>query len=293
MRPSEVTPRLPPSPITLARIGEVRLAEDVERACTCEQCLGAQVGFGVRRQLEQSAEPHGALLRVTHDPVRLQGDGELETAGRISACGPIEDGPHVVDLGRDEIEVPGAEVDDAASSCPVGECVQAPELGVTQCILLAGRVEPLERELPDRLEHPEALLAVRIGAAADEALVEQRRQRVEVGAADLLRVLEGGAAAEHREPREERLLFLAEQVVAPRDRRAQRGVAFVGVATALEKVEPLPDPLEELLRAEQLDPRGGELDRERQTVEAADQLAHGRRVTDVARGLPARARGTT
>ena len=151
----------------------------------------------------------------------------------------------------------------------------------TQGVLLAGCVEPLERELPDRLEHPEALLAVRIGAAADEALVEQRRQRVEVGAADLLRVLERGAAAEHREPGEERLLVLAEQVVAPRDRGAQRGMALVGVTAALEEVEPLPDPLEQLLRAEQLDPRGGELDREREAVEAADQLVDGGRVTDV------------
>ena len=85
--------------------------------------------------------------------------------------------------------------------------------------------------------------------------------------ADLLRVLEGRAAAEHREPREERLLVLAEKVVAPRDRRAQRGVALVGIATALEEIEPLPDPLEQLLRAEQLDASGGELDREREAVE--------------------------
>ena len=44
---------------------------------------------------------------------------------------------------------------------------------MTQGVLLAGRVQPLERELPDRLEHPEALLAVPIGAAAKQALVEQ------------------------------------------------------------------------------------------------------------------------
>ena len=163
---------------------------------------------------------------------------------------------------------------------------------MTQRVLLARGLEPLERELPDRLEHPEALLAVRIGAAAEEALVEQRRQRVEVGAADLLGVLERGAAAEHREPGEERLLVLVEQVVAPGDRGAQRGMALVGIAAALEEVEPLPDPLEQLLGAEQLHPRGGELDREREPVEAADQLVDGGRVADVRRGSPARARGT-
>ena len=93
--------------------------------------------------------------------------------------------------------------------------------------------------------------------------------------------VERRAAAEHRQPREERLLVVAEQVVAPGDRRPQRGVALVGVAAALEEIEPLPDPLEQLLRAEQLDPRGGELDREREPVEAADQLVDGRRVADV------------
>ena len=70
-------------------------------------------------------------------------------------------------------------------------------------------------------------------------------------------------------------------------------MALVGVTATLEEVEPLPDPLEELLRPEQLDPGGGELDRERETVEAADQLVDGGRVTDVRRGSPARARGTT
>ena len=87
--------------------------------------------------------------------------------------------------------------------------------------------------------------------------------------------VERAAAAEDGEPGEEPLLVLVEQVVAPRDRRAQRRVALVGVAAALEQVEPLRDPLEQLLGAEELDARGGELDREREAVEAADQLVHG------------------
>ena len=57
----------------------------------------------------------------------------------------------------------------------------------------------LARELADRLEHPEALLAERARAASDEALVEQRGERVEVGVADRLGGLERAAAAEHRE----------------------------------------------------------------------------------------------
>ena len=77
------------------------------------------------------------------------------------------------------------------------------------------------------------------------------------------------------------LLVVVEQVVAPGDRGAQRGVALVGIAAALEQIEPLPDPLEQLLGAEQLDACRGELDREREPVEAADQLVHRGRVADI------------
>ena len=69
-------------------------------------------------------------------------------------------------------------------------------------------------------------------------------------------------------------------------------MALVGVAAALEQVEALPDPLEQLLGAEQLDAGGGELDRERQAVEAADQLVYGRRVADVGRIACARSRNS-
>src|SRR5205085_3690458 len=120
---------------------------------------------------------------------------------------------------------------------------------------------------------PEALVPVRIGAASDEALVEQRRKRVEVRATDCFGRLEGAAAAEDGEPGEQLLFIVVEEVVAPGDRGAKRCVALVGVAAALEQVEPLPDPLEQLLGAEELDPCRGQLDREREPVQAADQLA--------------------
>ena len=168
----------------------------------------------------------------------------------------------------------------------VGELEQPVGLAPPQGVLLTRSVESLPCELADRLEHPEALLAVRVGAAADEALVEQRRQRVEIRVADRFGGVEGAAAAEDGEPGEQLLLVVVEQVVAPGDRRAQRRVALVGVAPALEQVEPLRDPLEQLLGAEELDPCRGELDREREAVEAADQLVHGGRVSDVGADRP-------
>jgi hypothetical protein len=136
-------------------------------------------------------------------------------------------------------------------------------------------------ELADRLEHPEALVPVRIGAAADEALVEERRKRVEVRATHRFGRLESAAAAEDCEPGEQPLFVVVEEVVAPSDRRTQRGVALVGVAAALEQVEPLRDPLEQLLGAKELDACGGQLDREREPIKTADQLVHRVRVTDI------------
>ena len=67
----------------------------------------------------------------------------------------------------------------------------------------SGRLlEPLGCVLADRLEHPEPVAL----ADANEALVDERLERVEVCVADLLRRLERPAAGEHGEAREQRLL---------------------------------------------------------------------------------------
>ena len=75
-----------------------------------------------------------------------------------------------------------------------------------------------------------------------------------------------------------------EQVVAPLDRRAQRPLALGQVARAAgEERERRVEPLQQRRRGEQPHPRGGELDRERQVVEATADLADGL----VGRDLPA------
>src|SRR5262245_45405462 len=96
--------------------------------------------------------------------------------------------------------------------------------------LLAASCEPFACVFTDRLEHPEALVRV-----PDEALVDQRLQRVEFGACDLLRRLERAAAAEDGQAGEELMLLRAQQIVAPLDRRAQRLLAHLGIAAALKQ----------------------------------------------------------
>ena len=78
-----------------------------------------------------------------------------------------------------------------------------------------------------------------------------------------------------------------EQVVAPFDRRAQRPLALGRVAgTARQDGERRVEPLEKPLGREQLRPRRGELDGEREAVEAAADLLHRRVGSDLAPDRP-------
>jgi hypothetical protein len=66
--------------------------------------------------------------------------------------------------------------------------------------------------------------------AHEQALGDQAVERVELGAGDRLGRGDGGAAGEHRERREARLLAVAEQFVAPVDRCSKRLLARGRVA---------------------------------------------------------------
>src|SRR5436305_4515179 len=98
----------------------------------------------------------------------------------------------------------------------------APAEGVS----FAGRVELFDGELANRFEHPVAAAVT----DADQTLVHERRERVELRLADLLDRRERGAAGKDGETAEQRLLVVAEEVVAPLDRCAQRPLAFWCVA---------------------------------------------------------------
>ena len=99
--------------------------------------------------------------------------------------------------------------------------------------LFVARLEPIGRVLPDRLEHPIPLLG-----ESDKALLDERLQGVDVRIGDFLSSSERAAACEDGKAREELLLFWCEKLVAPLDGRPQRLLARIGVATALQKVEP-------------------------------------------------------
>jgi PAS domain S-box-containing protein len=91
-----------------------------------------------------------------------------------------------------------------------------------------------------------------------------------------LRRFQAEAADEDGEPAEEALLRSAEQVVAPGDGAAQGALARGEVARAdAQGLQPLVEQPDEGLRGESGHPRRGELDGERQAVEAATDLGDG------------------
>ncbi len=153
-------------------------------------------------------------------------------------------------------------------TCAFAECDEPVRVTVVELARVREPFEPLCRELADRLEHP-----VAVAGAAEQALVDQRRDRVDVGAADLLGGLERAAAGEDGQPGEDVLLARRQQVMAPGDRRAQRALPLRRRARApREQRQPLFESLEQDGRRESLHTSSGEFDRERQAIEAPADL---------------------
>src|SRR3954470_7076809 len=222
----------------------------------CHTSLSLQRSVRHPVLLEQHGQPHGRLqVPRRHEPVER--GAEIRLLGvdeRIAAVAPpaLDTFDGKVGLLRHRQEEAGVRV--------------------PQRVLLAGVTQALERELADRLEHPEPALF----ADADEALVDERLKAVEVGFADGLGRLERATICEHREPSEQPLLVLLQQVVRPFDRRSQRLLPNLGVPAAAEQVEPATEPLEQLTGREHRDPRRGELERKRQVVQPRAQLVERR-----------------
>ena len=206
-------------------------------------------------------------MRV-REPEPAERPGQLERALGIVLVAPLERRPQVVVVEL-EARRPLLFRLEPMRVRVLGELREV--VGVTAVPLVA--FELLARELADRLEQQEAVVADRL----QQTEVDERRERVEVGVADVLRGFEREAAGEDGEAGEQLLRLLREQVVAPLDRRAERPLAFRRVARAAgEQRQRALQAREQRLRREQLRPRGGELQRERQTVEPPADRIHRR-----------------
>ena len=132
-------------------------------------------------------------------------------------------------------------------------------------------VEALDRVLADGLQKRQAAVL-----RDDEALGHEPVQRVDPRPCHRLRRLDVTAAGECAERGEGALLVVFEQREAPVQRGAKRLLARGRVAgAAAEHSERVGQPRGERGRVEDAEPPGGELDGERQPVEALADRAHG------------------
>ena len=252
--------------------------------------LGGPIG-GERQQLLVGRARGGVLAADVPEPVLVTAQQErpferLAVAATRARAEPGDGrvGVGVVAVralhGLDLIRSPEVE------GHSLGERDVVLRVGIPGGLHLAARVELLGGERADRLQQ-----RVPPGVAHDahQPLLDQRVELVQrsvalvVRVADLLHRLECPALVKAGEPPQQPLLLRVEERVAPADRRAERPLAQRQVAIAGgEEVQGVVEPLQQGRGLEDADARGGELQGERQAVEAAADLGD-RRGVDLGR----------
>ncbi len=240
------------------------------RACEAAPAARAEPVRQPLRALQQRPEAPHSLERAERHPEAFERDRDSRRELDIVLEGPIDRRAKVLLFGdRDVMPLSSVNLDRLVGH-PEGlrELEKEPGVPPPKLSFVARLREPLRCKLSDRLEHPVALVR-----ETEEALLDERLHGVEVGVRHLLRGRERAAAGEHREAGEQPLLVPVEEVVAPLDRRAQRLLAGVCVATALQEIEAVREAIEDLRRRERLRAGSRELDGERQVVEPRTELS--------------------
>jgi hypothetical protein len=158
----------------------------------------------------------------------------------------------------------------------LGEIAVVRGVGGPDGLGLPGRAQTVERVLADGGEHLESAAGAPAFRSPEQVLVEQAHQPAQHrggfaagGTQDGLRRLDLPAPGEDRQTPEELLLVGIEEVVTQVDGRPQRPMARRRVAAAArEELERVLEPAQHLVPLEQLHAGGGQLDGERQAVEA-------------------------
>ena len=136
-----------------------------------------------------------------------------------------------------------------------------------------GAAELAQASRGDESDRPPRPDATTIERSTSDASRSATRAGVEaVARADLLGRLEPERRRKDGEPAEERLLRLAQQLVAPLDHARERALSLGDhLRATAEQREAIGQALRDLLRRQRPEPRRRELEREREAVEA---LAH-------------------
>ena len=199
-------------------------------------------------------------------------DAASRSSPSTSSCcaGEVERGADVRELGLDAVE-PGCAALPESRIVVLGERDAPRELASPHLVPGVVAVQLRRGVRTDRLQHRKARLGSPGHRRADKAGVEQRLERrgdVRPRRCDRLERLEGRATGEHGEHRQHVSRIGIEQPHAPVDGRAERALPLgqVGGRPRQER-ERLTEPLGRSLDSQDPHARGGELDRERQSVE--------------------------
>ena len=204
--------------------------------------------------------------------VRVEVEEPTERAGQLQRPrgvrrDPVEGGAQVVELRLERVRPPRLSLEPARVR-GLGESGEIRGVPFADVGLLGAFGEAVLCELADRLEHREPL-----AAPAQQAVIDERRERFEHFAANRFCRVEREPAGERRQPRKEQARVGVEEFHAPLDRRAQRALTLGDVTRAArQQRESLLEPRENRGRREDRRLRRGELDRQRQAVELAADL---------------------
>ena len=102
---------------------------------------------------------------------------------------------------------------------------------------------PLEfslRVLPDGFQHPVPVFTDHVDSTSDQALVEQRLERIDVGVCDRFGRSQRAAAREDGKRSEHASLIAVEELVGPADCGLERPLPLLDIAVARRKE---PEPL--------------------------------------------------
>ena len=195
---------------------------------------------------------------------------------------PVEGGAAVVAIPVEPIDPHGLVAALELVGGLFGEHEEVRRVRLADGAVLAARHQSFERVLPDRLHHRQTGLAVGMLAQLQQALVDQRFDAVDdVDTQILFRVghglggLERAAADEDRQAAEQPLFGLAEQVVAPGNRRAQRLLTRRQIPRAAgQDLETALQPPQHRRRRQRLDAGRRQLDGQGQTVQPVADLGN-------------------
>ena len=163
---------------------------------------------------------------------------------------------------------------------PLGQPEEPFRMASTDEVRLCGVGEAVVPELSQRLQEPIAIRARLVDHQRPVDQPDDTTHGIDITVADdRLGGSEVERAGEHRQPPEHHTLVVVEQIVGPRHRRQQRPMSFLGpTRPTRQQPEPLIETTCDLRRRHRTNPRGGELDRQRDPIQATTDLHHRRNV---------------